>query len=307
MTTEVVSLSTTLPVLGVTISATTVSWHPLSSPLAHHLYSGVATGLPVSIGVSLEDPVPPPPASESRSSPRPFDAAAAPWLQAASSPLWPISPPALPGSLIPPALLWSVLDHLQPRDSTTPTPRPSVPPALSVSSFLPAPPWSSVTLAVAWFPPGSSCSLLASPWLLPPSSPPWTLFVVLSQMSVLCLNLLQFCLPAFLPAHQDHFNICLSLSHGPTSYLRWRGDRMQQFPPPMFNLFQNAGQGKVQVVQNWPKPNTIKELQRFLGLTNFYQALLPSKANYQLHSHLSFAINLSLCFGHLKPLTPSNN
>ncbi|KAI2650428.1 DExH-box ATP-dependent RNA helicase DExH13 [Labeo rohita] len=36
-------------------------------------------------------------------------------------------------------------------------------------------------MAVVWVSHGSSCSgsLLSSPWLLPPSSPPWTLFIVL--------------------------------------------------------------------------------------------------------------------------------
>ncbi|KAL0181167.1 hypothetical protein M9458_023573, partial [Cirrhinus mrigala] len=147
---------------------------------------------------------------------------------------WPFNPVAPP---------WLPLLHHCPLsrisgfalDSTPPaTPHPSVPLALSGSSFPPAPPWSSVTpvpqwpprslpppqslepsappwpsgslalhhhlesfalpppwllpplapllatiMAVAWVPPGSSCSLLASPWLHPSSYPPWTLFVVL--------------------------------------------------------------------------------------------------------------------------------
>ncbi|KAL0161912.1 hypothetical protein M9458_041308, partial [Cirrhinus mrigala] len=49
--------------------------------------------------------------------------------------------------------------------------------------------------------PGSSCSmsLLFPPWLLPPLSPPWTLFLVL-LVSGLHPNLHKYCLPAFLPA-----------------------------------------------------------------------------------------------------------
>ncbi|KAL0172769.1 hypothetical protein M9458_033080 [Cirrhinus mrigala] len=34
------------------------------------------------------------------------------------------------------------------------------------------------------------------------------------------------------------------------------------------------GQGKVLAVQNWPKPNNIKELQRFLRFANFYQLFI---------------------------------
>ncbi|KAL1249397.1 hypothetical protein QQF64_020402 [Cirrhinus molitorella] len=80
----------------------------------------------------LEDPSSLPPASESRTPPRPFDPSAPPWLLAPSSPPWPISPPAPPGSLVPPAPPWSVVDH---------------PPALSGSSLPPAPPQSSVAPA----------------------------------------------------------------------------------------------------------------------------------------------------------------
>ncbi len=33
---------------------------------------------------------------------------------------------------------------------------------------------------------------------------------------------------------------------------------------------------KVQAVLNWPKPTTVKELQRFLGFANFYQRFIRS-------------------------------
>ncbi len=56
----------------------------------------------------LEDPLSPPPASESQTPPRPFDPAAPPRLLAPSSPPSPIGPPAPPGSLVPPAPPWSV-------------------------------------------------------------------------------------------------------------------------------------------------------------------------------------------------------
>ncbi len=189
----------------------------------------------------LEDPLSPPPASESRTLPRPFNPAAPPWLLAPSSPPWLVSPPAPPGSLVPPPLwlcqappslwlhlgplsLWLPDPHLclgrlshllrlgppdppsrpgsPPRASPPPPPPPSVGPM--ESSALPPPwllplsatPWAAI-MAVAWVPPGSSCScsclsppwllpppgppwlLLSSPWILPPSSPPWTLLVVL--------------------------------------------------------------------------------------------------------------------------------
>ena len=32
---------------------------------------------------------------------------------------------------------------------------------------------------------------------------------------------------------------------------------------------------KVQVIQNWPKPHKIKDIQSFLGFTNFYQCFIP--------------------------------
>ncbi len=33
---------------------------------------------------------------------------------------------------------------------------------------------------------------------------------------------------------------------------------------------------KVQAVLNWPKPTTVKELQRFLGFANFYRRFIRS-------------------------------
>ncbi|KAI2661073.1 Lysosomal-trafficking regulator [Labeo rohita] len=53
-----------------------------------------------------------------------------------------------PGSFVPPAPLWSIIDHSPPQDSTFPaSPRPSIPLALSCSTFLSALPSSSVALA----------------------------------------------------------------------------------------------------------------------------------------------------------------
>ncbi|XP_056127502.1 uncharacterized protein LOC130105510 [Rhinichthys klamathensis goyatoka] len=34
------------------------------------------------------------------------------------------------------------------------------------------------------------------------------------------------------------------------------------------------GEGKVDAIRNWPIPTTIKELQRFLGFSNFYRRLI---------------------------------
>ncbi|KAL0152317.1 hypothetical protein M9458_052040 [Cirrhinus mrigala] len=121
----------------------------------------------------LEDPSPPPPASESWTLTRPFDPVAPPRLSAPSSPPSPVGPPAPPGSIIPPAAPWSVVVPPSPQDSTPPAaPRRSVPPAPLGSS--------SLQLRLRLLPgsslrrthPGSFC-------LLPPLSPPWTLFVVL--------------------------------------------------------------------------------------------------------------------------------
>ncbi len=65
----------------------------------------------------LEDPLSPPPASESWTPPRPFDPVAPPWLLAPSSPPW------------------SVVDHPPPRDST---PQATSRPSCSVRLFFPA-------------------------------------------------------------------------------------------------------------------------------------------------------------------------
>ncbi|KAL0151228.1 hypothetical protein M9458_053419, partial [Cirrhinus mrigala] len=241
-------------------------------PSAHPQSSICAVGSPLVCqspsALQLEDPLSPPPASESRTLPRPVEPAAPSWLLVPSFPPWPGSPLAPPGSLIPLAPPWAVYINPSPWDST-----PQAPPSLRLhlgplsqrvhhglpdphlrigcrrhlfhlflldsprhpgslalclgfhllccrwsapleTSALPppwllplsAPPWV-VIMAMAWVPPGSSCSksllspsgspwsflmshwllppsgppwsILSSPWLLPPSSSPRTLFVVL--------------------------------------------------------------------------------------------------------------------------------
>ncbi|KAL1269116.1 hypothetical protein QQF64_031405, partial [Cirrhinus molitorella] len=84
----------------------------------------------------LEDPSSLPPASESRTPPRPFDPSAPPWLLAPSSPPWPPASESrrLPRPSAPP---WSVVDHPPPR---TPLLRLRLvlhPSTLSSSSFPP--------------------------------------------------------------------------------------------------------------------------------------------------------------------------
>ncbi len=93
-------------------------------------------------------PAPSAPSRTSRSSPSPL-------LFGSPSPPWAPPPPA------PPPLVG-------PLESA------AIPPPLLLPPS--APPWATV-MAVAWVPPGSSCSgsLLSLPWLLPPSSPPWFL------------------------------------------------------------------------------------------------------------------------------------
>ncbi|KAL0179180.1 hypothetical protein M9458_024622, partial [Cirrhinus mrigala] len=174
----------------------------------------------------LEDPLSSPPASESRTPPLPVDPAAPPWVLAPSFPPWPGSPLDPPGSLVPPALPWSGLQSSGFASSLGSTlvlccfgstaafwirASTSVASAIGSTSVLQAPPppapllpFSSMAplsvnsnvgrhhgcgLGPAWVPPGSSCSksLLSSPWLLSPSSPPWTLLLPSSH---LCLPLL---------------------------------------------------------------------------------------------------------------------
>ncbi len=160
MTTEVVPLSATLPVLGVAMWCVWVAHtilepftcldFPPSLPLPPPLYQS-SQSPPLSPGSPsahpqpticavgslqvcqspsaswLEGPLSLPPASESRNPPWPFDPAAPPWNLAPSSPPWPVSPPVLLGSLVPPAPTWSVVDHPLPWDYTLPaTPHPSV-------------------------------------------------------------------------------------------------------------------------------------------------------------------------------------
>ncbi|KAI2652932.1 Triple functional domain protein [Labeo rohita] len=105
---------------------------PLSSvsPSAHPQSSICAVGLPrvcqLLLALWLEDPLSLPPASESRTPPRPFDPAAPPWPLVLSSPPWPGSPLAPLDSLVTPAPSWSGIDHPAPRDSTPPaSPHPS--------------------------------------------------------------------------------------------------------------------------------------------------------------------------------------
>ncbi|KAL0173843.1 hypothetical protein M9458_029811, partial [Cirrhinus mrigala] len=118
----------------------------------------LAKSLPVSIGVMGEG-VP-----DSTLASQPSSSTMAP-----SSLSWHISPPGPPGSLVPSALPWSVVDHPPLRNSTPlAAAHPSVLLALSGSSFPPAPPWSSVAPAPPW-PSGSS----SPPWSPEPSALPW--------------------------------------------------------------------------------------------------------------------------------------
>ncbi|KAI2660085.1 RNA-binding protein Hfq [Labeo rohita] len=93
---------------------------PLSSgsPSAHYQSS--------ILSIWLEDPLSPPPASESRTPPRPIDPVATLWLLVSTSPPWSGSRLASPGSLVPLDLPWAVAVHPAPRDFTPPAlPRPS--------------------------------------------------------------------------------------------------------------------------------------------------------------------------------------
>ncbi|KAI2652122.1 Streptococcal surface protein A [Labeo rohita] len=144
-----------LPAPQLTLSPLSIVWFHCESASLHR-HSGWR-------------PLSPPPASESRTPPRPVNPKAPPWLLAPSSPPWTISPPASPGSLIPLALPWSVDDHPPPRDSTPPAlPCHSFSLALSGFSLPPAPPWSFVIPA-----PLQPSGCPSAPWSPEPSAPPW--------------------------------------------------------------------------------------------------------------------------------------
>ncbi|KAI2646692.1 Titin [Labeo rohita] len=191
----------TLPLLSTSMSV----WPPLSpdSPAAHPQSTTCAVGSPrvcqLPSASWLEDPSSPPPASESRTPPRPSDPVAPPRLSASSSPSSPVGPPAPPGSLVFTAPPWSVVVPPSPQDSVPPAaprhavpPAPkdsSLPPAQPPSSVAPAPPrtsgsppmpWSPEPRALPRAPPPPSVgpmesSALLPPWLLPPSAPPWVI------------------------------------------------------------------------------------------------------------------------------------
>ncbi|KAL0158572.1 hypothetical protein M9458_046648, partial [Cirrhinus mrigala] len=129
-TTEVVPLSLVLPLLGVPPSL------PLPPPLHQSSLSPPLLSLPSEL--SLGSPwVCQIPCLRLQLLPRPIDPAAPPWFLAPSSPPRPISPPAPLGSLSSTIrCLKAPLFRLH-----------LIPPALSDSSFPPAPPWSSVALA----------------------------------------------------------------------------------------------------------------------------------------------------------------
>ncbi|KAI2661543.1 hypothetical protein H4Q32_007170 [Labeo rohita] len=219
-----------------------LSPHPLSSgsPSAHPQSSICVCQYPSVL--RLEDPLSPPPASESRTPPQPIDplpplprGPVVHWLHWApsslrlhlglsssilrlrdSTPLASPRPSVTSASPRPPG---STAPHQLPEPSVPPRPSgsssspwvidcpsppqtpppPALPPVgpLEISALPPpwhlplsASPWV-IIIAVAWVPPGSSCSksllspsglpwsLLSSPWYLPPSSPPWTLFFIL--------------------------------------------------------------------------------------------------------------------------------
>ncbi|KAL0160868.1 hypothetical protein M9458_044593, partial [Cirrhinus mrigala] len=153
----------------------------------------------------LEDPSSLPPATQSWTPPRPFDPAAPPWLSASSSPPLPFSPQAPPGSIVPPALSWSIV--------ILPSPHRSIPLALSpsvlchtgstadlrssTSASVARALGSALTirilsvaldhrLSVSTSGSTSTCSTsvaLPPPWLLPPSAPPWATIMAAAWVS----------------------------------------------------------------------------------------------------------------------------
>ncbi|KAL0152806.1 hypothetical protein M9458_043158, partial [Cirrhinus mrigala] len=174
----------TLPVHSPPVGPATSALPPLSpgSPATHPQPTICAVDSPrvcqFPSASWLEDPLSPPPASESWTPPRPFDPAAPPRLSAPSSPSSPVGPPAPPGSIIPPAPPWSVVVPPSPQDSTPlAAPRRSVPPAPLGSSLPPAPPQSAVAPAPlrpsGSPPPPQSPEPWAPPWPFGSSVSPW--------------------------------------------------------------------------------------------------------------------------------------
>ncbi len=161
----------------------------------------------------LENPFPPPPASEYWTLPRPVDPAAPPWLLAPSSPPWSVhllrrapsylrlrfvlsssiyrlGTPLLRLRLVPPASSGSSFPLAAPRPSEAPapprpsgfpplhwSPEPSVPPRPSGSSSSPwligPPPQAPPPPALPPLVGPLESSALPPPWLLPPSAPLW--------------------------------------------------------------------------------------------------------------------------------------
>ncbi|KAI2646317.1 Multimerin-1 [Labeo rohita] len=148
--TPVVPLSEALPMLGVTIWCVSAAYTipetpdchelppslPLPPPLMSSLQSSALLLLHPASPSALpqlaicgadslrvcqfpaspwsEDLLSPLPASEIRTTLQPADTSAPPWLTPLSSPQLSISLPALPGSLVPPALPWPIVIHLPP-------------------------------------------------------------------------------------------------------------------------------------------------------------------------------------------------
>lgn len=160
---EVIPLSSTLSVLGVALWCV---WAAYTCP-ENPIYQGFPTSLPFlpplrnrppfSVWLLLHTDSPsaysqlsicgadslqvcqspaPSPTSETRTPPWPVDPVAPPWLTAPSSLLWPVSPPATPGSLVLLAPPWSVVNLPSPWDYSPPaSPCPSgssLPPSSSI-------------------------------------------------------------------------------------------------------------------------------------------------------------------------------
>ncbi|KAI2655579.1 Titin [Labeo rohita] len=140
---------------------------PLCSPF--HLCSGLAAGLPVSIGVRAGGSLISASSLRVQNSASALRPCAPPRLSALSSPSSPVGPPAPPGFLVSPAPPWSVVIHPSPQDSAPlAAPHHSVPQAPKDSSLPSAQPPSSVAPA----PPRTSGSL-PPPWSPEPRAPPW--------------------------------------------------------------------------------------------------------------------------------------
>ncbi len=198
----------------------------------------------------LENPLPPSPASKTRTPPRPIDPATPPLLLAPSSMPWPISPLAPPGFHVHLDLPWSVVDNPAPRDSTPPAaPRPSG----SVRLLLP---YSSTLVlccsgsTAAFWIPRLCIGRLSHLLCLGPMDPPWG---PCSSALHLCLWLLHHLLCHIGQPFLLHGSSLHRLHHGLSSWL-WPGSHLAAPAPSPSCCLPGSFLSLIHPVSSWFPP-----------------------------------------------------